>query len=59
MVGKIESLDPEPRQTLTNLINSLFTLRGKKMNSCLVFAYSKKSESIVKYLEGIIPVLHR
>ena len=54
MVGKIESLEPEPRQTLTNLINSLFTLRGKKMNSCLVFAYSKKSESIVKYLEGII-----
>ena len=30
MVGKIESLEPEPRQTLTNLINSLFTLRGKK-----------------------------
>ena len=24
------------------------------MNSCLVFAYSKKGESIVKYLEGII-----
>jgi hypothetical protein len=54
MVGKIEKLEPEPRQTLTNLINSLFTLKGKKMNSCLVFAYSKKGESIVKYLEGII-----
>ena len=49
-MGKVELLKNEPRQTLTNLINSLFTLRGKKINSCVVFAYSKKGESIVDYL---------
>ena len=52
-MGKVELLKNEPRQTLTNLINSLFTLRGKKINSCVVFAYSKKGESIVDYLESI------
>ena len=53
MMGKIELLKNEPRQTLTNLINTLFTLKGKKINSCVVFAYSKKGESIVDYLESI------
>ena len=53
MMGKMELLTSEPRQTLTNLVNSLFTLREEKMKSCLVFAYSKKGESIVQYLERI------
>ena len=53
MMGKIELLKTEPSQTLTNLINSLFTLRGKKINSCVVFAYSQKGVSIADYVESI------
>ena len=53
MVGKIELLTPEKRQTLTSLINTLFTGHEKEMQSCLAFAYSDKTSSIVLYLERI------
>ena len=51
MVGKIELLTPDKRQTLTQLINLLFN--EKEMKSCLAFAYSDKTSSIVQYLERI------
>ena len=53
MVGKIELLSPEKRQVLTGLINILFTGHEKEMKSCLAFAYSDKTSSIVQYLERI------
>ena len=53
MVGKIELLTPDKRQTLTGLINTLFTGHEKEMKSCLAFAYSDKTSSIVLYLERI------
>ena len=53
MVGKIELLTPDKRQTLTSLINTLFAGQEKKMKSCLAFAYSDKTATIVQYLERI------
>ena len=53
MVGKIELLTPDKRQTLTGLINTLFTGRENEMKSCLAFAYSDKNATIVQYLERI------
>ena len=53
MVGKIELLTPEKRQTLTNLINTLYMGHDKEMKSCLAFAYSEKNSTIVQYLETI------
>ena len=53
MIGKIEILTSEKRQILTRLINMLFTYRSKDIKSCVVFAYSDKTDSIVKYLERI------
>ena len=61
MIGKIENLTSEKRQTLTKLINSLFSLRAKDMKSCVAFAYSEKNDSLVKYLEklrGHEPLVH-
>ena len=34
MIGKIELLSPEKRQTLKELINALFTGNEKEMKSC-------------------------
>ena len=55
MVGKLDKLTSDNRQTLTNLINSLYKQKEKEMKSCLVFAYSKNDEgtSIVQYLQRI------
>ena len=53
MIGKIENLTSEKRQTLTKLINSLFSVRAKEMKSCVAFAYSEKNDSLVKYLEKL------
>ena len=53
MVGKIELLTPDKRQTLTGLINTLFAGREEEMKSCLAFAYSDKTSTIVQYLERI------
>ena len=53
MVGKIELLNPDKRQTLTGLINELFIGHEKEMKSCLAFAYSDKTATIVQYLERI------
>jgi len=53
MIGKIELLSPEKRQILTGIINTLFTGHEKEMKSCLVFAYSDKTSTIVQYLERI------
>ena len=53
MIGKIELLTSEKRQTLTRLINLLFTNRSNDMKSCVAFAYSDKTDSIVKYLERV------
>ena len=53
MMGKIELLTSEKRQTLTKLINTLFANKKGQMKSCLAFAYSDKSDSIVQYLERI------
>ena len=51
MIGRIELLTSEKRQTLTEIINTLFIGHEKEMKSCLVFAYSDKSSIIVEYLE--------
>ena len=53
MIGKIELLSSQKRQTLIKLINLLFSNKGKDMKSCIAFAYSKKDDSLVKALEGI------
>ena len=53
MVGKIELLTSEKRQTLTRLINALFINRAGEMKSCVAFAYTKSMDSIVLYLERI------
>ena len=53
MVGKIELLSSEKRQILTGLLNSLFIGHEEEMNSCLAFAYSDKTASIVQSLERI------
>ena len=53
MVGKIELLTPEKRQTLTGLINTLFIGHENEMKSCLAFVYSDKTSTIVEYLERI------
>jgi hypothetical protein len=53
MVGKIELLNPDKRQTLTGLINTLFSGHENEMKSCLIFAYSDKTATIVQYLERI------
>jgi hypothetical protein len=53
MVGKIELLNSDQRLILTGIINTLFTGHEKEMKSCLVFAYSDKTSTIVQYLERI------
>ena len=53
MVGKIELLNPDKRQVLTGLINTLFSGHEEEMESCLAFAYSDKTATIVQYLEKI------
>ena len=53
MIGKIELLNPDKRQILTGLINTLFSGHENEMKSCLVFAYSDKTATIVQYLERI------
>jgi len=53
MIGKIELLTSEKRQTLTRLINTLFINKGKEMKSCVAFAYSERNDSLVRYLENI------
>ena len=53
MIGKVEQLTSERRQTLTRLINILYSSRKNEMKSCVAFAYSKKEDSLVKALEGI------
>ena len=53
MVGKIELLNSDQRLILTRIINTLFTGHEKDMKSCLVFAYSDKTSTIVQYLERI------
>ena len=53
VVAKIELLTPENRQQLTDLINSLYIGHEKEMKSCLAFAYSDKTSTIVEYLETI------
>ena len=55
MIGKLDKLSSENRQTLTNLINSLYKQIENEMKSCLVFAYTKEDEgsSIVQYLGRI------
>ena len=53
MVGKIELLNSDQRLVLTRIINTLFTGHEKEMKSCLVFAYSDKTSTIVQYLERI------
>ena len=53
MVGKIELLNPEKRQILTGLVSKLFTGHEEEMKSCVVFAYSDRTSSIVQYLERI------
>ena len=61
MIGKIEQLTSEKRQTLTKLINTLFNSRANEMKSCVAFAYSEKNDSLVKYLEklrGHQPLVH-
>ena len=61
MIGKIELLSSEKRQTLTKLINSLFINKGIDMKSCVAFAYEEKTDSIVMYLEklnGRKPLVH-
>ena len=49
VVAKIELLTPENRQQLTDLINSLYIGHEKEMKSCLAFAYSDKTSTIVEY----------
>ena len=61
MIGKIEQLTSEKRQTLTKLINTLFNSGANEMKSCVAFAYSEKNDSLVKYLEklrGHQPLFH-
>ena len=41
------------RPTLNRLIVNIFIFRWKKMKSCVIFAYSDRNDSIVKYLEII------
>ena len=54
MIGKIELLTPDKRQTLTELINNLYINRGdREIQSCVAFAYSDKTSTIVQYLERI------
>ena len=53
MVGKIELLTPQKRQILTGLIDKLFTRKKEEMKSCLAFAYSDKTSSIIQYLDRI------
>ena len=53
MVGKFELLNNDKRQALIALINHLFTGYENEMKSCLVFAYSDKTATIVQYLERI------
>ena len=63
MIGKIELLTSEKRQTLTRLIHLLFTNRQDKakMKSCVAFAYWDKEDTLVKALvgiKGILPLKH-
>ena len=53
MIGKIELLNAEKRQTFTKVIENLFTGHEKDMKSCLVFAYYNKNTPFVQYLERI------
>ena len=53
MIGKIELLNPTKRQVMTGLVNNLFTGHEDEIKSCVVFAYSDKTSSIVQYLERI------
>ena len=53
MVGKIELLNPDKRQTLTGLINELYISNENEIKSCVAFAYSDKTSTIVQYLERI------
>ena len=59
MIGKIEQLTLEKRQTLTRLINNLFTFGSKEVKSCVAFACSDKNDSIVKHLERIEGLIWR
>ena len=53
MIGNIESLKSEKRQTLTDLLNNLYIGYENEMKSCLVFVYTDKTVPIVEYLETI------
>ena len=53
MIGKIELLTSEKRQTLTNLINILFSKRAEEMKSCVAFGYSVRDDSLVRTLENL------
>ena len=50
MLGKIEELSSENCQTLINLISELTKIKGNKINSCLVFVYSKNNSEIARHL---------
>ena len=53
MIGKIELLTSDKRQTLTNLINILFSKRAEEMKSCVAFGYSVRDDSLVRTLENL------
>ena len=53
MIGKIELLTSDKRQTLTNLINILFSKRSEEMKSCVAFGYSVRDDSLVRTLENL------
>ena len=53
MIGKIELLTSDKRQTLTNLINILFSKRAEEMKSCVAFGFSVRDDSLVRTLENL------
>ena len=50
IIGNIDMLSSDKRQTLIRLINLLFNNRINDMKSCVVFAFSKKDDKLFKYL---------
>ena len=53
MIGKIELLTSDKRQTLTNLINILFSKRANEMKSCVAFGCTVRDDSLVRTLENL------
>ena len=53
VIGKIEILSSEKKQTLKKLIDLLFNKRKNDMKSCVTFAFSELNDDLFKYLNEL------